>query len=131
MIRRPPRATRTDTLLPYTTLFRSGRLRPLPGTVRLSADRRGMTTEVRQEELLIAVIARMLDGLRHVAVGASSPIPGAAALLTRRISGGRLRVSVLGSRANNPFTDGGRRSEERRVGKEGASTCSSRWSPSD
>src|SRR3546814_9535160 len=24
MIRRPPRATRTDTLLPYTTLFRSG-----------------------------------------------------------------------------------------------------------
>src|SRR3546814_4338986 len=63
----------------------AGRLRPLPGTVRLSADRRGMTTEVRQEELLIAVIARMLDGLRHVAVGASSPIPGAAALLTRRI----------------------------------------------
>src|SRR3546814_13759911 len=27
MIRRPPRSTRTDTLLPYTTLFRS-----LPGT---------------------------------------------------------------------------------------------------
>src|SRR3546814_19884473 len=25
MIRRPPRATRTDTLLPYTTLFRSGK----------------------------------------------------------------------------------------------------------
>src|SRR3546814_4746986 len=25
MIRRPPRATRTDTLFPYTTLFRSGR----------------------------------------------------------------------------------------------------------
>src|SRR3546814_20958689 len=24
MIRRPPRATRTDTLFPYTTLFRSG-----------------------------------------------------------------------------------------------------------
>src|SRR3546814_17719685 len=28
MIRRPPRSTRTDTLFPYTTLFRSGR--PLP-----------------------------------------------------------------------------------------------------
>src|SRR3546814_20361002 len=27
MIRRPPRATRTDTLFPYTTLFRSGRVR--------------------------------------------------------------------------------------------------------
>src|SRR3546814_4275767 len=28
MIRRPPRSTRTDTLFPYTTLFRS---RPVPG----------------------------------------------------------------------------------------------------
>src|SRR3546814_9766873 len=27
MIRRPPRSTRTDTLLPYTTLFRSAALR--------------------------------------------------------------------------------------------------------
>src|SRR3546814_16643947 len=28
MIRRPPRSTRTDTLFPYTTLFRSARRRP-------------------------------------------------------------------------------------------------------
>src|SRR3546814_8359729 len=28
MIRRPPRSTRTDTLFPYTTLFRSPRRRP-------------------------------------------------------------------------------------------------------
>src|SRR3546814_11195417 len=28
MIRRPPRSTRTDTLFPYTTLFRSGRPQP-------------------------------------------------------------------------------------------------------
>src|SRR3546814_4908620 len=28
MIRRPPRSTRTDTLLPYTTLVRSERCRP-------------------------------------------------------------------------------------------------------
>src|SRR3546814_14520382 len=28
MIRRPPRSTRTDTLFPYTTLFRSLRMRP-------------------------------------------------------------------------------------------------------
>src|SRR3546814_4472843 len=27
MIRRPPRSTRTDTLFPYTTLFRSGQAR--------------------------------------------------------------------------------------------------------
>src|SRR3546814_9981851 len=39
MIRRPPRSTRTDTLLPYTTLFRSFRIKArLP--VR-PADRRG------------------------------------------------------------------------------------------
>src|SRR3546814_2658683 len=30
MIRRPPRSTRTDTLFPYTTLFRSGWALPLP-----------------------------------------------------------------------------------------------------
>src|SRR3546814_6750334 len=29
MRRRPPRSTRTDTLFPYTTLFRSGLARPL------------------------------------------------------------------------------------------------------
>src|SRR3546814_18493966 len=28
MIRRPPRSTRTDTLFPYTTLFRSGIVHP-------------------------------------------------------------------------------------------------------
>src|SRR3546814_5513854 len=31
MIRRPPRSTRTDTLFPYTTLFRSDRLRGREG----------------------------------------------------------------------------------------------------
>src|SRR3546814_8476760 len=36
MIRRPPRSTRTDTLFPYTTLFRSSRKRPpLTPIVRL------------------------------------------------------------------------------------------------
>src|SRR3546814_4467639 len=29
MLRRPPRSTRTDTLFPYTTLFRSGRIQPI------------------------------------------------------------------------------------------------------
>jgi glutaconate CoA-transferase, subunit B len=62
----------------------------------------------RPEELLIDVIAGMLAGLGHVAVGAASPIPGAAALLARARSGGILRVSVLGSERHNPFTDGGR-----------------------
>src|SRR3546814_9670310 len=37
MIRRPPRSTRTDTLFPYTTLFRSGGGPPASG----AAERRG------------------------------------------------------------------------------------------
>ncbi len=60
------------------------------------------------EELLITTIAPMLEGLGHVAVGAASPIPGAAALLVRHRSGGRLRVSMLASRRHTCFTDGGR-----------------------
>jgi glutaconate CoA-transferase subunit B len=58
-------------------------------------------------ELLVAVISRLLAGVRHVAVGASSPIPGSGALLARALSGGAMRVSVLGSRRNNFFTSGG------------------------
>src|SRR3546814_10482817 len=37
MIRLPPRSTRTDTLFPYTTLFRSR----VPQTLRLAERRRG------------------------------------------------------------------------------------------
>jgi glutaconate CoA-transferase subunit B len=62
----------------------------------------------RTEELLITALAGMLQELRHVAVGAASPIPGAAALLARERSNGRLRVSILGSARHNPFTDGGK-----------------------
>jgi glutaconate CoA-transferase, subunit B len=65
-------------------------------------------TDPRPEELLIDVLASMLDGLGHVAVGAASPIPGAAALLAAERSSGRMRVSILGSEHHNPFTDGGR-----------------------
>ncbi|MEQ1650333.1 MAG: CoA-transferase [Hyphomicrobiaceae bacterium] len=64
--------------------------------------------QVRPAEIMIAAIAPMLQDLSHVAVGAQSPIPGSAALLARHRSGGRLRVSILGSQKHNPFTDGGR-----------------------
>ncbi len=66
------------------------------------------TNAVSTPEIMIGAIARMLEGLRHVAVGASSPIPGSAALLARALSGGRMRVSLLGSEEHNPFTDGGK-----------------------
>ena len=62
----------------------------------------------RPEELLIATVATMLDGLGHVAVGAASPIPGAAALLARARGGGRPAVSILGAVDENAFTDGGK-----------------------
>ena len=64
--------------------------------------------DILLEELLIGSIASNLDGLRHVAVGASSPIPGAAALLARSRSNDSMRVSILGSEDNNFFTDGGK-----------------------
>ncbi len=60
------------------------------------------------EEILINAISKNLDGLRHIAVGASSPIPGAAALLARTRSNGSMRVSILGSEDNNFFSEGGK-----------------------
>ncbi len=60
----------------------------------------------RPEELLICVIARLLGGVDHVAVGVSSPIPGAAALLAAAISGGKTGVTVLNSRNLQTLNDG-------------------------
>lgn len=60
-----------------------------------------------RQELLIATIGRLLEGCRLVAVGASSPIPGAGALLARVRSNGTMRVNVLGSVKHNSFTNGG------------------------
>ena len=63
-----------------------------------------------KDEFLITAIARLLetDDVRHVAVGAASPVPGAAALLVRKLKGGTPRVSLIHGKATNPFTDGGR-----------------------
>ena len=69
------------------------------------------TAAASPEELLISVLADMLAGDRHVAVGAASPIPGAAALLAKAeqaARGGRMQVSIIHSRRDNPFTDGSR-----------------------
>jgi glutaconate CoA-transferase subunit B len=65
-------------------------------------------TAFRTEELLADVIAGLIGDARHVAVGAASPIPAAAALLARARGNGRPRVSLLGSRRQSFFTDGGR-----------------------
>lgn len=69
-----------------------------------------MTDAVHPREILIATIARLLDGVRHVAVGASSPIPAAGAMLRRalqeRSGGAPVRLSILGSVEHNFFTNG-------------------------
>ncbi|WP_158669160.1 CoA transferase [Bradyrhizobium guangdongense] len=66
--------------------------------------------EVLPREVLICTIARLLDGVRHVAVGASSPIPAAGAMLLRAMkqAGGAVgpRISILGSVEHNFFTNG-------------------------
>ncbi len=66
---------------------------------------------IRTEELYANAIADLLGGVRQVAVGMLSPIPGAGALLARELSGQSggppMRVSILGSRAHNRFTNGG------------------------
>src|SRR3546814_17655417 len=104
MIRRPPRSTRTDTLFPYTTRFRSG-----------EASRR-----VRQIGVLFGadiVGQHRLLGVRdvHAAHGDGDD------LRPRRLQRGGvlLKALVLAGR-----------SEERRVGKECVGTGRSRWSPS-
>lgn len=65
-----------------------------------------------REELLIGLLADRLAGDRHVAVGAASPIPGAAALLAqaenRTRNKRRTHVTILHSRRFNPFSDGSR-----------------------
>lgn len=59
------------------------------------------------KNLLVARIASHLAQSKHVAVGASSPIPAAAALLAQARNP-NLRVSLLGSEKFSAFTDGGR-----------------------
>lgn len=67
----------------------------------------------RPEELYAHVIAGLLAGVRHVAVGMLSPIPGAGALLARELArqtapdASPMRVSILGSRRHNRWTNGG------------------------
>src|SRR5215831_3934913 len=69
-----------------------------------------MRSERERRELLVTTIADLLDGVRHVAVGASSPMPAAGAMLlrARNEAGGRpaVRISILGSERHNFFTNG-------------------------
>src|SRR3546814_11798714 len=60
MIRRPPRSTRTDTLFPYTTLFRSGGCSPHQPMSRASGTR--CVSFAFQPEL-IGILQVLTDGI--------------------------------------------------------------------
>src|SRR3546814_16336551 len=113
-MRRPPRPTRTDTLFPYTTLFRS---HP-PLSARPAG--RGAGRHAGQA-------GRLRKGDHRPMSAAIAPAP---ALLTRpRI--GFLGVGWIGrNRMEAMLATGGiEEIGERRVGKACVSTCRSRGSP--
>src|SRR3546814_16830988 len=115
MIRRPPRSTRTDTLFPYTTLFRSMESTAVP-TIILAA---GIVTSYSFAGLYgvaIAASGMMATTAMQLAIDAFGPIADNA--------GGIAEMSGLPKEVRER-TDK-LRSEERRVGKECVSTCRSR-----
>src|SRR3546814_4713918 len=88
MIRRPPRSTRTDTLFPYTTLFRSEQLHRFPGHAR-NLPQAG----VRAYQLLRRQGVRPIDRRRRgggtgrwfdCGRGAGNHVPDAIRLLAER-----------------------------------------------
>src|SRR3546814_12027335 len=102
MLLRPPRSTRTDTLFPYTTLFRSD-IAPIPHPL-VSGHHPDVNVNVKHFDA--------------TARRPSTDTPVRRAGLSSR-DGFSSRDSICGPR----------RSEERRVGKECVSTCRYRWSP--
>jgi glutaconate CoA-transferase subunit B len=71
-----------------------------------------MSRAVQPEERLAAALARLIldpaaPPVRHIAVGAASPIPAAACWLVAK-SGHPVRLSLLHKRSGNPFTEGTR-----------------------
>src|SRR3546814_15710041 len=110
MIRRPPRSTLTDTLFPYTTLFRS-----VDGLVWVNICGLG---RIGFENLNVA----RRDGVYR------RPEKGQCRGLHIRVCGVRDLAPHIAGRVGD-VADRADRSEERSVGKECVSTCTSRWSP--
>src|SRR3546814_19335407 len=106
MIRRPPRSTRTDTLFPYTTLFRS------VGSRAVGASTKAVYTVPSNSTLMGSIAMTALIGRVPIDGTVNDPYP----------------FQVLIG-LDNLTANGIDRSEERRVGNECVSTCRSRWSP--
>src|SRR3546814_19278215 len=124
MRRLPPGSTRTDTLFPYTTLFRARALLPDAATAPLgwTLTDAGGATVAQGKTIVIGDDAASGEHLHLIDFGG----------FKGRGEGFRLHV---GARASRPFAvQPGlyaplkRRSEERRVGKECVSPCRCWWS---
>src|SRR3546814_14761518 len=118
MTRRPPISQRTDTLFPYTTLFRAvdlvfQNLVPLLGT--------------DEHQGRIGGLERLGESLAEPALPALEILGGDVHGPAARPQGQRRVVfaDLLRRERTLPFGS----SEERRVGKECVSTCRSRWAP--
>src|SRR3546814_16333761 len=115
MIRRPPRSTRTDTLFPYTTLFRSLHHLTVHRQALAGPDAHEVSFgDLADDNLDLASVAQDVGGLRLQVEQALDRL-GRAGLHDARQP---LGEEVIG---------GDHRSEERRVGKECVSTCRYRW----
>src|SRR3546814_19132821 len=73
MIRRPPRSTRTDTLFPYPTLFRS-KLRGMPGFQDVTSDLAIASPSIvvdinRDKAATLGVTAEQIEGALASAYG--------------------------------------------------------------
>src|SRR3546814_12609111 len=123
MIRRPPRSTRTDTLFPYTTLFRSAFSFDQAANAAYAGQLSGNGDFVKN-----GVATLMLTGNSGTFTGLTRV--NAGTLAVNGTLGGTVDV-VAGARLQGAGTVGTTilaRSEERRVGKEWVSTWRSRWS---
>src|SRR3546814_11377409 len=120
MIRRPPISTRTDTLFPYTTLFRSRAALHCRHVDRRSdlAVVGGLGPGGRGREPPPAVHGHQVRGRRLPALSRLAHVVCPGRAVRRRPAPGPVR-GALPAEA---------RSEERRGGKECVSTCRSRWS---
>src|SRR3546814_15516813 len=133
MTRRPPRSTRTDTLFPYTTLFRSGLARVTATGPRSRIGEIGRSLSSVETEA-----PRLQHEMRRIVrICATGGIAVAAlvVLLYGLVRGGWLDALLAGIAIGMSLLPEefpvvlAIRSEERRVGKEWVSTCRSRWSP--
>src|SRR3546814_14114303 len=115
MIRRPPRSTRTDTLFPYTTLFRSTADRPLRGQSLTRVERWQLPPLQRDLEF-----GDERQQRRRLASQDRHPIIRGAVI---RAMIDRHHPKDISDHRHRPS------SEERRVGKETVSQCKVRWYP--